>query len=57
MKYHTILYHSRRYDVAEGIRVYAQESWKLIVNDTGKNLVQNNINAIVCMMHVCMYVR
>jgi hypothetical protein len=36
-----------RYYVAEGVRLYAQESWRLVVGDQGVSLVTRHVDAVV----------
>ena len=36
-----------RYYVAEGVRLYSQESWRLITHDRGKQLVEKHISETV----------
>lgn len=36
-----------RYYVAEGVRVFSQESWRLVFGDTGRRRVAEHIGAIV----------
>lgn len=36
-----------RYYVAEGVRLYSQQSWKIIAGDSGKALVEANIGNVV----------
>ena len=36
-----------RYYVAEGVRIYCQQSWKMVVGTEGKQLVEKYITEIV----------
>ena len=36
-----------RYYVAEGVRIYNQDTWKLVTDGAGKHLVEVYINEIV----------
>jgi hypothetical protein len=40
-----------RYYVAEGVRLYSQESWRLITHNQGKELVEKHINETVSLLH------
>ena len=36
-----------RYYVAEGVRLYSQETWQLVMGDQGRAVVAKNIQAVV----------
>ena len=38
---------SCRYYVAEGVRIYSQETWKQVTADKGKQLVETYIASVV----------
>ena len=42
-----------RYYVAEGVRIYCQQSWKMVVGTEGKQLVEKYITEIVSMHLLC----
>ena len=42
-----------RYYVAEGVRIYCQQSWKMVVGTEGKQLVEKHITEIVSMHLLC----
>ena len=46
---HVILYttHTRRYYVAEGVRLYSQESWRIVTDNRGVELVGEYIKNVV----------
>ena len=33
--------------MAEGVRIYSQDTWKQVTHSEGKNLVEKNINNVV----------
>lgn len=47
-----------RYYVAEGVRIYSQESWRLIAGERGADLVKDNIdNMVSSVVAVCLALR
>ena len=42
-----------RYYVAEGVRLYSQESWRLLTGSRGVELVEKNISHVVSSTALC----
>lgn len=49
------MYCISRYYVAEGVRIYNQDTWKMVTAGSGKELVETYIREIVSCSFTCHY--